>query len=147
MTKEKYPHPQVWLNIKICEAIYKAYKEFGPQVGVGVPIPDFDTRYPNALESILGAVQYKSRRLGYDVKKTAVYYFFYLVKSQCFLDANKRLAVIYTDFFLRLNKYKINMKPTTLRDIAIIISRDTNLSVSETAETTMRIFDISEIGG
>lgn len=146
MTKEKYPRPQVWLDIKICEDIYKAYKEFGPQIGVGVPIPDFDTRYPNALESILGAVQYKSDKLAYDVKKTAVYYFVYFVKSQCFLDANKRLAVIFSDFFLRMNRNKINMKPSTLRDIAIIISSDKKLSLPKTVEATMMVFEISERG-
>ena len=146
MTKENYPRPQVWLNIKICETIYKAYKEFGPQAGVGVPIPDFDTRYPNALESILGTVQYKSDRLAYDVKRTAVYYFVYFVKSQCFLDANKRLAVIFTDFFLKVHGHKIAMKPSTLRDIVIIISSDTNLSLPKTVEATLTIFEISDTG-
>jgi prophage maintenance system killer protein len=143
MTKEKYPRPQVWLNIKICKDIYKAYKEFGHQAGVGVPIPDFETRYPNALESILGTVQYKADTLRYDIKKTAVYYFVYFVKSQCFLDANKRLAVIFTDFFLKMHGYKIAMKPSTLRDIAIIISSNTTLSVPNTVEETMKIFDIA----
>ena len=145
MTKEKYPRPLVWLNIKICEAIYKTYKEFGPQAGVGEPIPDFDSRYPNALESILGTVQYKSDTLKFDVKKTAVYYFVYFVKSQFFLDANKRLAVIFTDFFLRINGYKLNLPPATLRDIAILLSNDTRLSVPKTVKVSRKIFDIVKI--
>jgi prophage maintenance system killer protein len=142
MTKEKYPHPLEWLNLEICEGIYKAYKLFGPQAGVGVPIPDFESRYPHALESILGTVQYKADTLKFDVKKTAIYYFVYFVKSQCFLDANKRLAVIFTDFFLRINGYKLNMKQSTLRDIAIIISTNTALSIPKTVKETMKIFDI-----
>ena len=142
MTKEKYPRPQKWLDIAICKDIYRAYKEFGAQAGVGVPMPNFDSRYPNALESILGTVQYKADTLHYDVKKTAVYYFVYFVKSQCFLDANKRLAVIFTDFFLRINGYRLDLQQSTLRDIAIIISSNTNLSVPKAVKETIKIFDI-----
>ena len=49
MIKGKYPRPQVWQNIEICEAIYKAYKEVAAEAGVGAPVPDFNTRYPNAF--------------------------------------------------------------------------------------------------
>jgi len=144
MTKEKSPRPGKWLDLEICKDIYKAYKELGPQAGVGVPIPDFDSRYPNALESILGTVQYKADTLDFDVKKTAVYYFVYFVKSQCFLDANKRLAVVFTDIFLRINGYKITMNQAVLRDIALIISINTSLSVPKIVRETMKIFDISK---
>lgn len=144
MTKEKYPRPHVWLDIEICRNIYKAYKEIGPEAGVGVPIPDFDSRYPGALESILGSVQYKADALNYDVKKTAVYYFVSFTKSQCFLDANKRLAVIYTSFFLRSNGYRLKMNPSVLRDVAIIVSSNDSLSIPKTVNALLDVFEIEK---
>jgi death-on-curing family protein len=118
MTKEKYPPPQVWLNIEICEAIYKAYKEVAQKAGVAAPIPEFDSRYPNAL---------------------------HLAKSQCFIDANKRLAVVLTNVFLRLNDYRLTMLPSTLIDLAIIIANNKSLSVEYAAQQVDQLFHLVKI--
>ncbi|RPJ76677.1 MAG: type II toxin-antitoxin system death-on-curing family toxin [Alphaproteobacteria bacterium] len=145
MTREKYPFPQVWLSIEICEAIYKAYKEVAQKVGVEAPIPEFDTRYPNALEGVLGSVQYKSDTLNYDIKTTAAYYFVHFAKSQCFLDANKRLAVIFTNTFLRINGYRLTMPPWTLRDLAIIVAKNKSLTVEYVVEQIDDLFHLLKL--
>jgi death-on-curing family protein len=145
MTREKYPTPQVWLSIEICRAIYKAYKEVAQKAGVEAPIPEFDTRYPGALEGILGSVQYKADTLNYDIKTTAAYYFVHFAKSQCFIDGNKRLAVVLTNVFLRLNGYQLTMLPSTLRDLAIIIAKNKSLSVGYAAQQIDQLFHLVKI--
>ena len=140
MTREKYPPPRVWLSIETCRVIYKAYKEFAEKAGVEAPIPEFDSRYPNTLEGILGSVQYKADTLNYDIKTTASYYFVHFAKSQCFIDANKRLAVIFTNTFIRMNGYRLTMLQSTLRDLAIIIAKNQSLTVEYAAEQINKLF-------
>jgi len=142
MTREKYPTPQVWLSTEICRAIYKAYKEEAQKAGVEAPIPNFDSRYPNALEGILGSVQYRSDTFKYDIKLTAAYYFVHFAKSQCFMDANKRLAVLFTNIFLRINGYQLTIPPWKLRDLAIIIAKNKSTSVEWTANQIDKLFHL-----
>jgi prophage maintenance system killer protein len=142
MTKAKYPPPQVWLNIEICRAIYEVYKEVGQEEGIETPIPKFDSRYPGALEGILGSVQYKADTLQFDLRTTAAYYFVHLAKSQCFLDANKRLAVIITNTFLRLNSYRLTIPAWILRDIAIFIAQNRYASVEMEVRQIEKIFHL-----
>lgn len=142
MTKDKLPNPERWLDIEVCEIIYKTFKDIASDYGVDSPIPDFKSRYPGVLESILGSVQFRSWAEGLDIGMTASYYFVSLVKSQAFLDANKRNAVLMTDTFLRINGYKLGVNKNLLRNIAIFISLEENKGIPNLVEEMAKVFKI-----
>ena len=50
-------------------------------------------------------------------------------KSQAFFDANKRMAVITTGTFLKLNGYKLDINEDNLRDISILLSADEKTNI------------------
>lgn len=69
------------------------------------PVPEFDTRYPNKLEAILeipGQNVY-GKELYDSVVKKAACYFYFIIKNHPLLNGNKRVAIIATFVFLKLN--------------------------------------------
>lgn len=145
MTKDKFPSPKKWLTIEVCEVIYKAYKDSASEFKISSPMPDFGSRYNGVLESILGSVRLRASIQGLDLFSTSAFYFVSLAKSQAFLDANKRMSVIITDSFLRMNGYKLGVDKNILRDIAIIISKDDKADIEELATEILQVFIITPL--
>lgn len=97
-------------------------------------MPNFETRYPNRLESILGNVELRASFFQYDIVEVAVFYFVSLSKSQVFLDGNKRMAVIATNAFLKFNGYELKVNPNRLRNISILVSKDESTNIEESVK-------------
>lgn len=54
MTEGKFPCPNVWLSLEICETTYSVLQNNFDWIE---PLPLFETRIPGRLESILGSVK------------------------------------------------------------------------------------------
>jgi death-on-curing protein len=69
------------------------------------PIPDFDSRYPNVLESCLQTPfqQFGGKDLYPSFESKAAMLFYLMVKNHPFSNGNKRLAVTTLLVFLELN--------------------------------------------
>ena len=88
------------------------------------PIPEFQTRYPNVLESCLttpfqkvyNQVLYKGL-----VAKCAIL-FYLLVKNHPFQNGNKRMAVTILLIFLLLNKKWLYLGSTKLYNLARVVA-------------------------
>jgi death-on-curing family protein len=141
MTKEKYPNPKYWVSIELCETIYNTYKKLSAEYKLAAPVPSFDSRYNGVLEAILSGVQLKGSLIGLSISESAATYFVRLSKSQAFFDANKRMAVIITNMFLIINGYELEIPPNTLRDLALLLSRDSKTSIDKSVELVLRTFE------
>lgn len=139
MIELKSQLPSLWLSPELCEIIYNEFKqsELFPQ-----PLPDFSTRYPTRLESILGSVQLGSSLLGRNLVEVAVEYFFKINCGHPFQNGNKRLSILYTDTFLYLNGYDLSIANEDLYSLATVIAQANKLGLEENElkEITKEIF-------
>lgn len=140
MTKEKLKGPKNWLDPALCEDIYNSYNRINSKSKISEPLPAFNTRYKNKLESVLGTVNLRGSILKYDVVQIASAYLVHFAKGQCFLNGNKRMAVIFTNLFLRINGYQLNISYRNLWKITIIVAEDKSLSTDDMKEMLAKIF-------
>ena len=49
MTKAKYPSPKYWVDIALCEIIYKSFEERSSKYKLAPPVPGFSSRYSGVL--------------------------------------------------------------------------------------------------
>lgn len=92
--------------ITVAEVEYLAHRLAKEHLSFAEPIPDFSTRYPNALESCLltpfqtfgGKSLYRSL-----VSKAAVL-FYLMIKNHPFQNGNKRIAITTLLVFLHQNR-------------------------------------------
>lgn len=71
------------------------------------PIPPFETRYPDRLESCLAAPfqTYSGQDLYPTIQEKAAALFYFMVKNHPFKNGNMRLALVSTLVFLARNGY------------------------------------------
>jgi death-on-curing protein len=69
------------------------------------PVPDFETRFPSKLESALETPkqQFSGEELYPDLCEKAACYFYFIIKNHPFLNGNKRMAIVATFVFLKIN--------------------------------------------
>ena len=139
MTEVKLVNPKIWLDINRCQSIYERFKNRQKKTGKE-PLPEFKTRYPGKLESILEAVKFKSSTLDQDIAETAVGYFTHTVKSQALLNGNKRMSIIFTHTFLYLNGYKLDMPWQVILRIALLLSEDKSTPIDTVKKHLIPIF-------
>jgi prophage maintenance system killer protein len=139
MIKVSYPTPKHYLSIDLCEIIYNTYRNKVIKEGKA-SIPEFATRYESKLESILGSTPIKSEIKNYDVLQVSILYFVKLVKSQCFLDSNKRMAVLFTLVYLFTYGLEFTAPQQKLRNLALIISREPIVSFDEIEKALYPLF-------
>ena len=123
MTKAKSRGQILWLSIDLCQNIYETFSRKYGEVGLE-PLPNFETRYPNRLESILNSVQLKADLLNFNVPRIAASYFVHFVRSQAHLNGNKRMGVIYTYVFLYLNGYDLLINQKFMFDLSLMVVTD-----------------------
>ncbi|OGI27937.1 MAG: hypothetical protein A2359_00165 [Candidatus Moranbacteria bacterium RIFOXYB1_FULL_43_19] len=107
-------------TISILEIEYVAHRLAKETMGWDEPIPDFNSRFPNVLESclavpfqgFLGRVAYKGL-----IGKGAIL-FYLLVKNHPFENGNKRIAMTALFYFLRKNKKWIKVDSQELYNFA-----------------------------
>lgn len=86
----------------------------------GEPIPPFDTRYPEKLESCLQTpfqtFGKKSLYQSFESKAAALFYF--MIKNHPFQNGNKRVAVVTLYYFLTSNKRRLRVGNRKLYEFA-----------------------------
>lgn len=84
------------------------------------PIPDFSTRYTNALERCIEAPfqTYEARQLYPGLVKKSAILFYLMVKDHPFQNGNKRLAMTTLFIFLFQNKKWIKVDSQELYNFA-----------------------------
>jgi len=89
------------------------------------PIPEFETRYPNILEScIISPFQKFNNRLLYKgLNGKAAFLFYLLIKNHPFQNGNKRIAVTALLIFLLINGYWLKADTTVLYNTALWVAR------------------------
>jgi death-on-curing family protein len=143
MTPEKSKNPKIWLDIPLCKTIYEKFRKLQAKNKFGEPIPPFDTRYPDRLESLIESVKLKSNLLSLDVYHVGASYYVNLAKSQVFLNGNKRMAVILTSIFFELNGYKEgNTSWIDLADLTLLVSEDRVSEKDKIIESVARFFKL-----
>ncbi len=88
------------------------------------PIPSFDLRFPNKLETALSSPQmYVNANLAYStLPQQAAVLFYELIKLHPFLNGNKRIACVSLMTFLLLNNKWLKATWRELYDIAVTVA-------------------------
>lgn len=88
------------------------------------PIPEFDTRYPNKLEScIITPFQtFDKKLLFHGLTPKAAILFYLIIKNHPFQNENKRIAVTTLLVFLYINGYWLKMDAQTLYNRAVWVA-------------------------
>src|SRR3989344_9357330 len=89
------------------------------------PLPEFETRYAQKLEAVLSIPETEvfGKQAHPTLIEKAACYFYYIIKNHPFLNGNKRVAVIATYVFLRLNDHELTASWEAVYDFAISISQ------------------------
>lgn len=88
------------------------------------PIPEFESRYPNVLESCLATPfqTYNKRNLYKGLVEQASMLFLLMIKNHPFQNGNKRVAIITLFYFLYKNGKWINIEKQELYNFAVWVA-------------------------
>jgi len=107
-------------KLTISEVEYIAFRLAQELMEFREPIPPFDTRYPEKLESCLQTpfqtFDGKSLYQTFESKASALFYF--MIKNHPFQNGNKRVAVVTLYYFLISNKRKLKVGNRKLYEFA-----------------------------
>ncbi len=92
--------------ITISDVQYIAHRLAQDTMTWSEPIPDFSTRYTNALERSIEAPfqSFGGKELYPGIIKKASTLFYLMIKNHPFQNGNKRIAMTTLFYFLRMNK-------------------------------------------
>lgn len=139
MTEEKSEKPILWLDIPQCQSTYEEFRQSLAEINPeGEPIPNFNLRYAEKLESVLGSVQIRADRLGYSIPEIAVSYYIKIAKGQAFFNGNKRMSVVLMGLFLFLNGYYLAQGD--FADITLVVAEDKKTSFDDTLKALTEYF-------
>ncbi|MDO8593327.1 MAG: type II toxin-antitoxin system death-on-curing family toxin [bacterium] len=107
-------------KLALSEVEYIAFSLAQELMEYGEPIPPFDTRYPDKLESCLHTpFQTYARKSLYQTFETKAAMLFYLmIKNHPFQNGNKRVAVITLYYFLHTNNRRLKVGNRRLYEFA-----------------------------
>ena len=107
-------------KLGIIEIEYVAHRLAQELMEYGEPIPPFDTRYPDKLESCLKTpFQTFHRKSLYPTFETKAAMLFYLmVKNHPFQNGNKRVAILTLIYFLIQNGRRLKVDNKTLYEFS-----------------------------
>jgi len=107
-------------DINVKEVEYTAFRLAKKLMTWNEPIPDFGTRFPNILESCLGApFQTFGGPLYRKLSGKAAALFYLLIKNHPFENGNKRIAVMTILVFLAKNGKWLSVSNEGLYRIAV----------------------------
>ena len=88
------------------------------------PIPRFETRYPNVLESCINTPfqKFDKKYLYKGLVGKAAVLFYLMIKNHPFQNGNKRIAITTLFVFLDLNKKWLRVDKTELYNFAVWVS-------------------------
>ncbi|MFC1708828.1 type II toxin-antitoxin system death-on-curing family toxin [Candidatus Omnitrophota bacterium] len=112
-------------NITIAEVEYVAFRLAREIMSFSEPIPDFSTRFPNILESCLGAPfqQFDRKSLYRGLTAKAAILFYLIIKNHPFQNGNKRVAMTTLFVFLYFNKKWIKADSRELHNFAVWVAQ------------------------
>lgn len=89
------------------------------------PIPEFETRFPNVLESSIAAPfqRFESKHLYEGLIGKASILFYLLIKNHPFQNGNKRIAVTALLVFLHLNSKWLKADETEFYNFARLVAQ------------------------
>jgi death-on-curing family protein len=89
------------------------------------PIPDFGTRFPNALESCLKTpfTRFGNKDMYRGLIEKSAILFYLMIKNHPFQNGNKRVAIMTLLVFLSENSKWIQMSQNDLYNFAVGIAR------------------------
>lgn len=139
MTKVKFPPPNIWLSIKECKV---AYAKLAQLPLLEDPLPEFERRDPGKLEGILGAVAWNGFgiKANKDLLEASVSYFIKFIKGHPFPNGNKRSAILFTDIFLYLNGYELQIPHQEMYALAILVAKEQRLSDTQFRNGVKKVF-------
>ena len=93
-------------QITLGEVEYVAHRIAQELMEYGEPIPPFDTRYPEVLESCLKQPfqKFDSKSLYPTIERKGAVLFYLMIKNHPFKNGNKRVAVVTLLYFLSENE-------------------------------------------
>lgn len=116
--------------LKIEEIKYLAHRLAMDTMGWDEPIPEFETRYPNVLESCIATpFQRFAKKILYSGlagKGSALFYL--LIKNHPFQNGNKRLAIASLFIFLYKNDKWLKVDNKELYNLAIWVAQSPPLA-------------------
>lgn len=106
--------------LSVAEVEYIAFylaKEF---MGWDEPIPAFDSRFPNTLESCLAMPfqRFGGKNLYKGLVEKAAFLFYLMIKNHPFRNGNKRIAMTTLFYFLHKNKKWLKVDEQELYNFA-----------------------------
>lgn len=120
-------------KINITQIEYIAHRLAQELMEYGEPIPPFDTRYPDKLESCLKTpFQTFYRKSLYKSFETKAAILFYLmIKNYPFQNGNKRVAVLTLIYFMYENKRRLKVSNSELYEFSkkVAASEATNKDI------------------
>jgi len=135
-------------KITIAEVEYTAYYLAQKFLNWNEPIPDFSTRFPNALESCLttpflsfgGKILYK----GFIGKASVLFYL--MIKNHPFENGNKRIAMTTLFYFLHKNKKWLKIDNQELYNFAKWVAESNPKLKKETVDAIQKFLKTYLVG-
>lgn len=129
--------------LSVAEVEYVAHRLAQELMDYGEPIPPFDTRFPDRLESCLKTpfqkFDGKSLYAGIVLKTAMLFYL--MIKNHPFQNGNKRVAVLTILYFLSKNRRWIKVDNLTLYNFAKEIAQSDPTRSKETIQTIVDFMD------
>ena len=124
--------------ITIQEVEYIAFKLARERFSFNEPIPDFSTRFPNALESCLAVPfqKFSGKYLYPTLVSKATMLFYLLIKNHPFQNGNKRIAMTTLFVFLHRNKKWLKVDTQELYNFTVWVAQSPRSVKEETVKAT-----------
>ncbi len=112
-------------KITIIEVEYTAFRLAKELMTWNEPIPDFGSRFPNALESCLAVPfqTFNKKPLYKKLTGKAAILFYLMIKNHPFENGNKRIAVMTLIVFLAINGKWLTVGRDNLYKIAVYVAK------------------------
>ncbi len=125
-------------TITIQEVEYIAFKLAREKFSFNEPIPDFSTRFPNALESCLAVPcqRFSGKSLYPTLVSKAAMLFYLLIKNHPFQNGNKRIAMTTLFVFLYRNGKWLRVDTQELYNFTVWVAQSPRTVKEETVKAT-----------
>jgi death-on-curing family protein len=116
--------------LRIEEIKYLAHRLAIDTMGWNEPIPEFETRYPNVLESCIATPfqRFAKKTLYQGLAGKGAVLFYLLIKNHPFQNGNKRLAIASLFIFLYKNDKWLKVDNKELYNLAIWVAQSPPLA-------------------
>lgn len=112
-------------KVNLKEVEYIAFRTAHELMSFNEPIPDFETRLPNKLESCLAVPfqKFRSKDLYQGLIAKASILFYLMIKNHPFQNGNKRIAVTTLMVFLYKNKKWLKVDNQEFYNFAVWVAQ------------------------